>query len=453
MDDRQKVSNSSSHTWPPLRLGLAAEISALASELERTQWWDREKIETQQLSQFRKLLQFVTKHSPFYGSKFSTSGADIEDFASMTAFRELPLLHRQEIQAADENFFCADIPTDQGKVAETQTSGSTGEPVRIKKTGISQLFIHAFSLRNHDWAGIPFGSKLTTIRASNKAYVEQSNWGPPFIFLFQTGPAQVMPITTPLDQQIEMLRKFQPEVLLVYPNNLKGLLERWQDHGFDLPGLRHIRTMGETLTEDIKHAVHDLSSEISVTDAYSSEECGAIALQCPETDGYHVMSESLIVEVLDDDGKPSMPGKIGRIVITDLQNLASPVIRYDIGDYAQVGEVCHCGRGLFKLDQILGRQRNLLVKPNGDRHWPLVGFRHFGAIAPIRQYQMIQESLERISVHFVTDQPLSDEQKLALTHLIQQKLGYKFELDIVDQRQDLPRQPNGKFEEFISRVS
>ena len=453
MDDRQKLSNSSSHTWPPLRLGLAAEISALASELDNTQWWDREQIETQQLSQFRKLLQFVTTHSPFYGSKFSASGATIEDFHCMAAFRDLPLLHRQEIQAADEKFFCTHIPADQGKVGETQTSGSTGEPVRIKKTGISELFVNAFSLRYHYWAGIPFSSKLTTIRANNKAYVEHSNWGPPFVFLFQTGAAQVMPITTPLDQQIELLRKFQPGVLLVYPNNLKGLLERWQHYGFDLPGLTHIRTMGETLTEDIKLAVHELSAAISVTDAYSSEECGAIALQCPETDGYHVMSESLIVEVLDQNGEPCAPGEIGKIVITDLQNLASPVIRYDIGDYARVGEPCLCGRGLMKLDQILGRQRNLLIKPNGDRHWPLVGFRHFRAIAPIRQYQMIQESLERISVHFVTDQPLSDEQKTALTHLIQQKLGYEFEMDIIDQREDLPRQPNGKFEEFISRVS
>ena len=143
----------------------------------------------------------------------------------------------------------------------------------------------------------------------------------------------------------------------------------------------------------------------------------------------------------------------GRIVITDLHNLASPLIRYDIGDYAQVGEPCSCGRGLMKLDRILGRQRNLIVKPNGDRHWPLVGFLEYDTIAPIRQYQVIQETLERITVRFVTDEPLSHDQKAAFTRLIQKSLGYEFELEILDQRDDLPRLTNGKFEEFISKVA
>jgi phenylacetate-CoA ligase len=166
-----------------------------------------------------------------------------------------------------------------------------------------------------------------------------------------------------------------------------------------------------------------------------------------------VMSESLLVEVLDNQGQPCAPGETGRIVITDLHNLASPIIRYDIGDYAQLGEPCSCGRGLQKLDRILGRRRNLIAKPNGDRHWPLVGFHAFGSIAPIRQYQMIQETLEQITVRFVTDEPLSIEQKTAFTTLVQKALGYEFELDIQDQRDNLPRQPGGKFEEFISRVT
>ncbi len=165
------------------------------------------------------------------------------------------------------------------------------------------------------------------------------------------------------------------------------------------------------------------------------------------------MSESLILEVLDPDDNPCGPGQIGRIVVTDLHNLASPLIRYEIGDYAQVGEACSCGRGLMKLDRILGRQRNLIVKPNGDRHWPLVGFLEYDTIAPIRQYQVIQETLERITVRFVTDEPLSHDQKAAFTRLIQKSLGYEFELEILDQRDDLPRLTNGKFEEFISKVA
>jgi hypothetical protein len=65
---------------------------------------------------------------------------------------------------------------------------------------------------------------------------------------------------------------------------------------------------------------------------------------------------------------------------------------------------------------------------------------------------MVQESLQQITVRFVTDEPLSDDQKSAFVELIQKALGYEFDLEILDQRDDLPSQPNGKFEEFISKV-
>jgi len=451
--NQSKTSNTSSHVWPAIRLGLAAEISALAVEFDRTQWLTPEQIESRQLRQFGRLLQFASTHSPYYTTRFAACGAEVADIDSYAAFRKLPLLTRQEIQSADEDFFCANLPDDQGKTGETQTSGSTGEPVRVRKTGISQLFLQAFSLRNHDWDQVPFNSRLTTIRPGKGAYREQPNWGPPHAFMFDTGPAQIIPITTPLDEQVKLLNTFQPEMLLVYPSNLRGLIDRWRDQGFELSSLTHIRTIGETLTDELRGDVTELNSSMSVLDGYSSEECGAIALQCPDATGYHVMSESLIVEILDNEDQPCTPNDIGRVVITDLHNLASPIIRYDIGDYARAGETCSCGRGLVKLDNILGRQRNLVVKPNGDRHWPLVGFRNFATIAPIRQYQMVQETLERIVVHCVTDEPLLDTQKAALTDLIQTKLGYEFELEILDQRNDLPRQAGGKFEEFISKVS
>ena len=91
--------------------------------------------------------------------------------------------------------------------------------------------------------------------------------------------------------------------------------------------------------------------------------------------------------------------------------------------------------------------------PNGDRPYPLVGFQQFDTIAPIRQLQMVQETLERVTVRFVTEQPLTLEQKSALAEIVQDALAYPFELEIIDQREYFPRQAGGKFEEFVSRVT
>lgn len=449
----QKRSNTSSHAWPTVRLGLAAEISALVAELAETQWLAPEELEARQLRQLKRLLQFAISHSPYYARRFAETGAHLADFQSLIALRSLPILSRQDLQSAGESFFCNNVPRDQGRVVELQTSGSTGEPVRVRKTGISQLILDAYAFRNHDWHQIPFAARYSNIRPKRDRHRIFPNWGKPFNLLYETGPGQIIPITAPLDRQIELLREFQPETLLIYPSNLRGLVDRWRDGGSGLPALSRIKTMGETLAPELRRDVAELTPGISIIDSYSSEECGSIALQCPDNSGYHVMSESLIVEILNDDDEPCAPGEIGQVVVTDIHNLASPLIRYRIGDYAQAGATCSCGRGLPRIDKILGRQRNLVVKPNGERHWPLVGFRDFGAIAPIRQYQMIQETRERITVHFVTDEALNADQKAAFTRLIQKKLEYDFDLEILDQREDIPRQPSGKYEEFVSRVA
>ncbi len=231
-----KTSNTSVHVWPAVRLGLAAEIATLAAELRDTQWLSRDEIEFRQMQQLGALLKFVTKHSPFYATRFAASGADIRDFGSIEALRKLPLLNRQDIQSADSDFFCNDVPTDQGQIGETQTSGSTGEPVRVKKTGISRLFQHAYALRNHEWHQIPFTSRCTAIKP-NAPYREHPNWGAPHVHLHTTGPAQIIPITTPLREQMQLLSRFQPETLLIYPSNLRGLVDRWCEEEFDLSAL------------------------------------------------------------------------------------------------------------------------------------------------------------------------------------------------------------------------
>jgi phenylacetate-CoA ligase len=87
-----------------------------------------------------------------------------------------------------------------------------------------------------------------------------------------------------------------------------------------------------------------------VIESYSAKEAGTIALQCPEHGRLHVQSESLLLEILYESGRACAPDKIGCVVISDLHNLALPLIRYEIGDYAEAAEPCPCGRGLPTLD-------------------------------------------------------------------------------------------------------
>ena len=164
-------------------------------------------------------------------------------------------------------------------------------------------------------------------------------------------------------------------------------------------------------------------------------------------------TETLIVEILDADDAPCREGQVGRVVVSDLHNFATPLIRYDIGDYAAPGPICSCGRGLPTLKRIYGRERNLILMPDGTRHWPLVGFDRFREIAPVIQYQLIQDGREAIELRLVTSRALSAVEERDLTAHIQASLGFAFALRFTYFDREIPAGPTGKFDEFVCAVN
>jgi phenylacetate-CoA ligase len=77
-----------------------------------------------------------------------------------------------------------------------------------------------------------------------------------------------------------------------------------------------------------------------------------MALQCPDHPHYHVLAENCLLELLDAAGRPA---RAGRVVVTPLHNFATPLLRYDLGDEAEFGPPCACGRALPVLTRISRR--------------------------------------------------------------------------------------------------
>jgi phenylacetate-CoA ligase len=249
----------------------------------------------------------------------------------------------------------------------------------------------------------------------------------------------------------EEFSRFAPSYIILYPSLLEGLIGHWKVHGLGFTSLREVRLIGETFSPSAREAANEFL-KVKITDLYSSQEVGYIALQCPVSGLYHVMAENLRVEILDEQNRACRPGEIGRVVVTDLRNFATPLVRYDLGDYAEVAAKCPCGRGLPALARIAGRQRNLVVLPNGERHWPQVGYSDYRKVAPIRQYQLIQPDRTSIEMRLVADGELSADQEHALTAIIQRKLGYPFALRFQYFQDRLPVGPGGKFEDFVCKI-
>jgi phenylacetate-CoA ligase len=100
----------------------------------------------------------------------------------------------------------------------------------------------------------------------------------------------------------------------------------------------------------------------------------------------------------------------------------------------------------------LGRERNLVLLPDGSRHWPMAGCFKWKDILPIRQFQFVQEDRQTITVRMSAPGRPTLEHEARLTPIIQEALGYAFDIRYEWIDGPLPRGAGGKFEEFICRV-
>ncbi|MBT3170494.1 MAG: phenylacetate--CoA ligase family protein [Rhodospirillaceae bacterium] len=443
--------------WPRLPGVGAQMMRPVLAQLKQAQWLPPEALVERQLQQLQSLLSYAQANVPYYQRKIGSDLFDPLFGLTLENWRKLPILRRSDIQDNAADLLSRNIPASHYPLGETQTSGSTGQPVKVTSTSASRLFWSAVTMRDHYWHRRDFSGKLCSIRAipadsgSVAKGQDSPNWGWPAAQLYKTGAASILSLGTDVSAQAEWLAERNPEYLLTYPANLAALEEHFRSSGRELPNLKEIRTVGEMVSKELRRKCRETWG-VPLSDVYSSQEVGYMALQCPESGLLHVQSETMMVEVLDEAGKPTPPGEVGRVVVTGLHNFAMPLIRYEIRDYAEPGELCSCGRGLPTLRRVVGRLRNMLVLPNGDKRWPLTGFHDFRDIAPIRQYQLVQKSVERIEVRYVVDRPLTAEEEEKLRAVIQNALGHPFELSF-QYFDELTKTSGGKFEEFISEVA
>jgi len=425
---------------------MAAALVALVGQLQTTERQTPDALAALQLHRLDLLTAHLETHSGQFRARLRAAGLSRAELLVPDGLQRLPVLSRRILQNA-KDLFCETLPAGHGKTYQTETSGSTGEAVVVRRTGVNGLDWMAASMRDHLWHKREFQVPFCSIRANFSELVLCKDWGPPVNMLFKTGPLLGIPVPTGIDRQIELIREFKPQILLIYPSTLTALMAR----GLDLPSVRQILTIGETLSPQTRDDAGRLFG--AITDTYSSQELGTIALQCPDAPLYHLMAENLIVEVLNADGTACREGETGRVVATDLRNFATPLVRYDIGDVAQVGPPCACGRGLPTLSRIVGRERNLVLMPDGTRHWPLVGFCHFREIAPVMQYQFIQDGRHTIELRLVTERPLTRHEEAGLAARVQKTLGFAFEMRFTYFEKRIPAGANGKFEEFVCKIA
>lgn len=434
-----------------------ARVLLHQKRLQDSQWWPAERLLEHQLNALDRLVTHAWRTVPLHGVRLAAAGLDPSRPIDLECWRRLPPLTRRDLQRADGDLHSTAVPAKHGKVLKTRTSGSTGTPVTVRGTIFDAVIGKALMLRHCLWHPYDFEARFASIRRVHGQMYDYPHglhlgrWGDTATFPFSTGPSAILSIGASIAQQAEWLLREDPDYLMTFPSNLRFLAVYCRERGIAFPRLEHVTTFGEVLSTETRDECRR-AWDLSVIDVYSAQEVGIIALQCPANDGYHVQAETIFVEVVDERGEACRPGQTGRVLVTPLNNYAMPLLRYEIGDWAELGGPCPCGRGLPVLRRILGRERNaLLVAPTGERYWPAFGSRKLPELAPIVQHQFVQKSLQRIEARLVTARPLTRKEERSLRAYLLANLPYPFELRFT-YFDEIPRNGAGKFEDFICEV-
>ena len=430
-----------------------AEIVGLYRQFENSQWWPAEKLRQWQFEQVARLIAHARQHVPFYAESPNRLPPAAEDGIDECAWRSLPILTKEDVRSEGARLKSRYLPPNVSACSDW-TTGSSGQPLEVLKTSTFAVFFRANKLRLLRWHGYDPLGKVCEIRRRfwhhEDAVFRMWCWERPFGNLFRTGEQLTMDIFSEVEAQVSFLETEAPNYVLTYPSNLRLLLRAFRRAGKRLPTLRSVRTMSERLEPDLRRECEETLG-VPLIDCYGAQEAGYIAIQCPEHAHYHLQSEMNLVEVLREDGAPCRPGETGRVVITPLHSFAMPLLRYDLGDYAEVGEPCPCGRGLPVLRQIYGRKKETLTLPSGERRYSVFTSHVFAALRPVAQYQIVQKSRTLLEVRIVAERPLETAECEQIVSRLTKQVGPEFEIQLVFV-ESIPRLPGGKYMDFVSEI-
>lgn len=326
----------------------------------------REARERWQARQLTSLLRHAQAHSKFWRQRMPSR------MINHGIMKYLPIQTREDIATQielDGSLLARDA---KNQVSSYASTGSTGTPVKVFISrengyyngirGVAQYFFYNLSL-DENCVSISPVTKLSELEKQSKSSTFDS-WAGSLGKLFRSGSAKKIVHTYNDDALIDELLK-DPVGYLISPNRYLSIL-------MDKGGTDLIKKLGIKLwlhsydyrDPEIVKGLDNIG--VPSLSSYSAGEVGPIAFECLKHRGYyHVVHTNVIVEC-DNLVTASFNGtSLGRLLVTHLHSYATPIIRYDIGDFARLENHCPCGHDGPTISNIFGRNKHFLRHPNG----------------------------------------------------------------------------------------
>ena len=430
-----------------------------AAELEKTQWQSPANLEQLQLNKLKALLNIAKAHSPWHAERILNAKIPLGAGQTPTLgdLACLPTMDKSDAQTHRDQIAWPGVP---GGGTLYNTGGSSGQPLIFYYGKERQASDAAGRIRARRWWGVDIGDK--------EVYL----WGAP-VELAKTD--RVKQVRDRLMNQLllnafnmsvenmelyaQAIEKFQPKCIYGYASSLTLLAKHIVNRGkpLHLPQLKVVCTTGEPLYPN-QRAIIQQAFGAPVANEFGSRDIGFTAHESPEGQML-LLSESMILEILDSEGQAVAPGETGEAVITGLCSQAQPFIRYCTGDMVKASsDNCSAGRGLHVLGEVVGRSTDFIVAADGTIMHALAVIYVLRAIEGIGEFKIIQHSTTELEVQYVANiEHLNDthwqqraEQEISAQ--LKQRLGQSAHIAL-NKLDKIPPEKSGKHRYVVSHVA
>jgi phenylacetate-CoA ligase len=382
-------------------------------ELERSQFFSQEVLRERQWLKLKSMVDYSYRYSPFYRDHFDGAGFHPAQLRSPADMAKIPVLTKAQIRENIKRMITAGHRP--ASLLMFKTGGSTGKPLELFISENCSEMRNALAIRHDRWSGWDLGEPVAAVWGNPELPVTikdrlKNRLLEPFFYL------DTMSVT---DESVLAFardwRKIRPTLLFGHAHSiyiLAGYIRRLNIENIRPKGIICSSMM---LLGHERKQIEDVFG-VKVTNRYGCEEVSLIASECEMHSGMHLNIEHLFIEFIKDDGRCAEPGESGSIIVTDLINRAMPFIRYQVEDVGiPSGHNCPCGRGLPLMEHVAGRHADFLVKKDGTRVAGVSLIENtLTRIPGIDQMQIVQETLDLITLRLVTGNDFSAENKRRL---------------------------------------
>ena len=410
--------------------------------LERAQWWPPERVHEARDAALRALMRTAYDEVPFYRRLMREAGVGRTDIQRAADLAALPLVTKDMLRAAYPH---ETMRRTGFKLYEVCSSGSTGANFFVLEDSETAGWWRASLLLAFEWAGWRIGEPhmqtgMTLSRTDGRGLKD---------LLLRCEYVSAYDLTDAhLDAALAQLERHRLAHLRGYPGSVYYLARRALETGWNRP-LRSVATWGDTLFPHYRETI-ERAFATRVFDLYGIGEGMQIAAQCGEGQSYHLHALDVIVDVVDDAGRPVPPGVCGHLILTRLHPGPMPLIRYRVGDIGVMRDsACACGRGFDVLESVQGRDTDVVLTPSGNRlivHFFTGVLEHF---AEISAFQVVQTEPDAIAVRVVPAESYAPDTSDRIIARLREKGAAELRIEVEPVR-EIPAAPSGKRRFVIS---